>query len=120
MKIKQQQAIEAYMAVRKLEYQDMPGEKAMVMFKLRKALEPQYQFQDEQERKIIESLGATIGADGFVAFKSDDDKAAYTNKLNEICNLEVDINIEQQTIDAKGMTLSVKDIEALEPVVKII
>ena len=120
MKITQKQAIDAYKAVRKLEYQDMPGEKAMAMFRLRKALEPQYQFQDEQERKELESLGADISQTGDINFKDDESKQKYIEKIKEIEELEVDVDIAKETLDIHGMMISAKDIEALDPIVKIV
>ena len=120
MKITQKQAIEAYKTVRKLEHQDMPGDKAMVMFRMRKALEPQYQFQDEQERKALETLEANIRQDGGIEFKDIESKNLYIQKLDEIGALEVEIQWEKEELEIHGLTLNAIDIAALEPIVEIV
>ena len=120
MKLTQKQAIDAYKAVRKLEYQDMPGEKAIVMFRLRKALEPQYQFQDEQERKALDAIGAEVNEFGGIEFKDPESKKEYVTKMKELEAIDVDVDLKEETLDIRGMTMSAKDIEALGTVIKIV
>ena len=120
MKITQKQAIAAYRAVRKLEYQDMPGREAMTLFKMRSALEPQFKFQDEQEHKFVETLNCEINDNGSIDFPDDETRGEFINKLNELAELEVEIEIEKTKFDVSNLKLSAMDIEALETIMDIV
>ena len=120
MNITQKQAIDAYKAVRKLEYQDMPGECAVVLFKLRRALEPQYEFQDEQEHKFVNTLDCSISGNGEIVFKDDESRNKYLEKVKELGELEVEVNIKKQKFSIKDLKLSPNDIAALEPIFDIV
>lgn len=120
MKLTQKQAMEAYTTVRKLENQDMPGEKAMALFRARRALEPQYQFQDEQERKTLESLGCSIGDTGAIVFPDAESREKYILKLEELRALEVEVDLARQPFEIKGLTMNAKDIEALDEIMEIV
>lgn len=116
----QAQAIEVYKTVRKLETQDMPGEYADVLFNIRKALEPRYQFQNEQEMKFVNSNGCTLTDTGEIHFKSEDDKQAYIKKLEEIGSIEIDLQIEKKKFGIRGLTMNCKDRESLDLVTDIV
>jgi len=120
MKMTQKQAIEAYKVIRKLEYQDMPGATAMMIFRTRKALEPQFEFQDGEERKALESLGAKINDIGIIDFPDGDAQQKYIDKMEEIGEIEVEVNLKKQTIDITDLKLNAKDIEALETIMEIV
>ena len=120
MIITQKQAIEAYKAIRKIEKQDMPGGLAMLVFTTRKALEPQFQFQDEQEHKIVEQLGCRINDNGIIEFQNVEDQQKYLEKLNEIFELEVEVDLEKKIFPVRDIKMNVSDIEALEPIFNIV
>lgn len=120
MKLTQKQAIDAYRVVRKLENQDMPSEYAMALFHARKALEPQFQFQNEQEQNMLRTLGCQVGDIGEIQFPSDEAREKYIAKMEEIGDLEVDIKLKKETIGVKGLVLSAKDLESLDFIAKIV
>lgn len=120
MKIKQKQAIDAYKVLVKLEQQDMPGKFAMHCFKMKKKLEPQFQFQDEQEHRLIKQLGCTLKDSGEIEFPDDAAKEKYIKKIGEIADVEVSLDIEKKEFDITDLHLSAKDIEALEIIADIV
>ena len=120
MKITQKQAMDAYKVVRKLEYQDMSGSDAKKLFDMRKLLEPQFQFQDEQEHKLIEQLGCKLSEIGEIAFPDVETQQKYLDKLNEIYALDINFANEKQSLDVSAMKLNPLDIAALEPIFNIV
>ena len=120
MKLTQKQAIEAYRSVRKLEEQDMPYRDARVLFEARKALEPQLQFQDEQERKLLDQLGCQISQNGAIMFSSEDAKAEYIRKITEIGEVEVEVDLEKKKFNPDALTMNARDIEALDLIFEIV
>lgn len=120
MKLTQKQAIEAYTVIRKLEKQEMSGTYAMVLFKARKELEPHFQFQDEQEHKLIKQLGCVLKDSGEIEFPNAEARQKYVEKVNEIAEVEVELDLEKKEFDITDLHLSAKDIEALEIIADIV
>lgn len=120
MKLTQKQAIDAYKAVRKLEQQEMDGRCAKVLFDARKALEPHFQFQNEQETKEVELLGAEIGDNGLIVFSDIESQKKYLEKMNEIEQLEIDVGIEKKPFPVDGMKISPESLAALDLIVEIV
>lgn len=119
MTITQGQAINAFRVLCKLENQDMDGQYALAVFKAKKALEPQCQFQDMEERKYVKSLGCSVSDDGQIEFKDDVSKAEYIKKVNELAKLEIDVDIDKKKLDISGLKLSAMDIAVLESIMEI-
>lgn len=120
MKLTQMQAIEAYTIVRKLESQEMDARYAKVLFDIKKALEPQFVFQNEQERKTVQLVNASIDEMGIITFPDAEAKQKYIDKMNEVAAVETDVAIEKKPFDISGLRMSAKDIEALDLVADIV
>lgn len=120
MELTQKQAMDAYRVVRKLEKQDMNGVCAKILFDARKALEPQFQFQDEQECKQIDALGCDVSETGAIGFPDDEARNKYIEKMEEISQLEVDVALEKKRFDIRDIKICPEDIEALESIVEIV
>lgn len=120
MELTQKQAMDAYRVVRKLEKQDMNGVCAKILFDARKALEPQFQFQDEQEGKQIDILGCDISDNGIIEFPDDEARNKYIEKMEEISKLVVDVDFEKKRFDIRDIKICPEDIEALESIVEIV
>lgn len=121
MELTQKQAIDAYRVVRKLEKQDMNGKAARTLFLARKALEPQMEFQDEQEHKAVDLLNCGINlTTGTIDFPSEEAREAYIKKMDEIAEMEVEIDWKKCAFDISELRLAPDDIEPLEFIVNIV
>jgi len=113
IKTKQSNCIKAYHAVLKLSQTAMPFSAAYKLFKLKQALQPQYIFQSEQEKLLLEQY-AKPEKNGTWNFNCEEDKIAFFAKLQEIGEMSVDINIDPQPLSLEGSTISIDDMEALD------
>lgn len=110
----QGKAIQAYKVIEKLSGGNMPLPVAYKFFKMRKALMPQYEFQIEEERKLLEKCGA-IHQDGSWMFESEQGKNEFIELLDKIGKIEVDVDMEKQSISLDtNIELSIEDMEALD------
>ena len=108
--MKQFKIIKAYKALTKLGQQDLPIRLAFDLFKIKQALQPQWDFQLDEENKLAAS--AKVSADGSVTFDSPEAAEAFRQKLSDI---DVDLKITPARIPLSipGLTLSMDDIDAL-------
>ena len=111
----QSQIILAYKSLAKLSRQDIPIRGACRLHRLSQALKPVWDFQAQEEGKLIEKLNPTL-TDGAVTFKSEQDAQEYASRLKELAEMEVDdIVYTPVTMPIPdGVAMSVRDIEALD------
>ena len=112
--MKQFKIIKAYKALTKLGQQDLPIKLAFDLFKIKQALQPQWDFQVDEETKLTAS--AKINADGSVTFESPEAAAAFRQRLKELSDIDVDLKVKpvQTPISIPGLTLSMDDVDALD------
>ncbi len=112
--MKQSEVIRAYKALAKVGQQDLPIRLAYDLFKLKTALQPQYDFQVTEEKKA--SANATANPDGSITFGTPEEAAAFRQKLIELGDIDVDMKVKpvQIPLSIPGLTLSMEDIEALD------
>ena len=112
--MKQSTIIKAYKALIKLGQQDLPIRLAFDLFKIKQALQPQWDFQIDSETKAI--AGATVNPDGTVSFGSTEAAAVFSGKLKELGDMDIDLKVNPIKIplSTPGLTLSMDDIEALD------
>lgn len=111
----QSKAVVAYKTINKISGGNLPLPVAFALFKMKKKLAAQFEFQIEQEQKIIEECKASVDAEGNWTFESEEDKKAFVERLTEVSNMPVEIDIDPQTIPLNAnIELSVEDMEALE------
>ena len=112
--MKQFRIIKAYKALTKLGQQDLPIRLAFDLFKIKQALQPQWDFQLDEENKLAAS--AKVSADGSVTFDSPEAAEAFRQKLKELSDIDVDLKITPARIPLSipGLTLSMDDIDALD------
>ena len=112
--MKQFKIIKAYKALTKLGQQDLPIRLAFDLFKIKQALQPQWDFQLDEENKLAAS--AKVSADGSVTFDSPEAAEAFRQKLKELSDIDVDLKITPARIPLSipGLTLSMDDIDALD------
>lgn len=112
--MKQFKVIKAYKALTKLGQQDLPIKLAFDLFKIKQALQPQWDFQLDEENKLTAS--AKVNADGSVTFESQEAAAAFRQRLKELSDIDVDLKVKpvQIPISIPGLTLSMDDVDALD------
>ena len=112
--MKQFKVIKAYKALTKLGQQDLPIKLAFDLFKIKQALQPQWDFQVDEENKLTTS--AKFNPDGTVSFDSPEAADAFRQKLKDLSDIDVDLKITPVRIPLSipGLTLSMDDIDALD------
>ena len=112
--MKQFKVIKAYKALTKLGQQDLPIKLAFDLFKIKKALQPQWDFQADEEAKM--TTGAKVNADGSVTFETPEAADAFRQRLRELSDIDVDLKIKpvQIPLSLPGLTLSMDDVDALD------
>ena len=101
----------AYESLMKLNNFKLPVKKAYAVYKLVQAADNAYQFA------LSEELHGTLNEDGNITFLTPSDCAAFKVKVDELCNMEVDIAIDVVKLDENDLgeqTLSPADIFNLE------
>ena len=112
--MKQFRIIKAYKALTKLGQQDLPIRLAFDLFKIKQALQPQWDFQLDEENKLTAS--AKVNADGSVTFDTPEAAEMFRQKLKDLSDIDVDLKITPARIPLSipGLTLSSDDIDALD------
>ena len=112
--MKQFKIIKAYKALTKLGQQDLPIRLAFDLFKIKQALQPQWDFQLDEENKLTAS--AKVNADGSVTFDTPEAAEMFRQKLKDLSDIDVDLKITPARIPLSipGLTLSMDDIDALD------
>ncbi len=82
-------------------------------------LDPQWQFQLEQEQKLIRDCGAELHPDGTVTFPDDAARESYVAAALELNAMETEIEVPEIVLpENSGLSLSVNEIDALDGIVK--
>lgn len=113
--MKQGKIIDAYKALNKLASCQLPIKTAFQLHKLRTALKPAWDFQCEEEGKLIERLNPSATSDGNLQFKCTKDKQEFLRVQKELAEQEQEIDFQPVTVGfSDGITLSANDIDALD------
>lgn len=113
--MKQGKIIDAYKALNKLASCQLPIKTAYQLHKLRTALKSAWDFQCEEEGKLIERLNPTATSDGNLQFKCMEDKQEFLRVQKELAEQEQEIDFQPVTVGLlDGITLSANDIDALD------
>lgn len=113
--MKQGKIIDAYKALNKLASCQLPIKTAYQIHKLRTALKSAWDFQCEEEGKLIERLHPVADADGNLTFKNMEDKKEFLRVQHELSEHEQEIDFQPVTVGLlDGITLSANDIDMLD------
>lgn len=107
----------AYESLMRLNNFKLPVKKAYAVYKLVRAVDGTYQFALSEERKYLEEFHGTLKEDGSITFLTPGDCTAFQAKVEELCNMDVNIEIDVVKLSEKdlcGQTLSPADIFNLE------
>ena len=101
--MKQHQVNRAVMALGRLSNMQLPVRDSRNLYMLSKQLEDAYQFELDQEKKLIAKYHGKISDDGGVAFSNPDDANAFNAEIIELNNLDVSIEFSPVTINCDSM-----------------
>lgn len=119
--MKQGKIVNAYKALRELEQEKMPMKTAYKLYKLRKQLEKGFDFQREQEEKLLEDFGAKVLDGGLVQFQTVDDRKAYEAQIAELNDMESDVEVNPVDMGLTDeVSITPDAIEALEGIVNFL
>ncbi len=133
--MKQGKIIEAYKVLQRLSALPLPLTAAYGLHKLRNALQSQWDFQLEQEDKVIQECDGIVDENGIIHFPDDPPRGEEANetndygksreefnkRINELSELdaEVTLPVVSLSINTPGMKLSMNDLAALDGFVEI-
>lgn len=120
MKTTQKKVMSAFMVITRMQTKPMPSLTAYKLFRLKKALADNVEFQAEEEKKLVDELKGTISPKGNITFEKPVDQVAFLSKRLEMEKLECDVGIDRVAFKANELPeLSVADIEALDDFIEI-
>lgn len=117
----QLEAVKAFKVLMSIGQEKIPVGTAYKLFCQKRALQPVFDFQIEQERGIIDRYNAVADERGNISPKNPADKPAMQSDLKELNQMECKIDIKPIEIELpEELHIALNDIEALEPVVKFV
>lgn len=124
--MKHSEVINAYIVLERLSSGEMPLSVSYKLFKTKKLLQPQWDFQKERIDTIMNRYAPQKLMDGSVKFrnKKEGEKCAseLNEMINEIGNMDVEFaDLKKPTISLNtDINLSIDDIDALSPFIDFI
>lgn len=92
--MKQFQINKAYGALNKLANMQMPIRDAYNLYILAERIKPAYNFELEQEKKLIEKYAGVLNqSTGAITFNDEETTLAFRNEMAELNNFDVDIEL---------------------------
>ena len=126
MTIKQRDAVKAYQALKKLNSQETSGSIALKIFNTMNKLQSMFDFQIQEERKILEKHPQFNPVEGKIKIENGDQEAAIAelkaidDEFGKLASIENDVDIESFVINtnAESIKISGDDIKALDGIVE--
>lgn len=113
--MKQGKIIDAYKVLDKLAACPLPIKTAYAIHKLRAALKSAWEFQCEEEGKLIERLKPAVAANGNLTFANMEGKNEFLRVQNELAEQEQEIEFQPIAMELlDGISLSANDIDMLD------
>ena len=101
--MKQYQINKAYSALGRLANMQLPVRDSRNLYMLSKQLDNAYNFELEQEKKLIEKYHGVLTGDGGVTFPNSDETKKFGEELAELNNLEVEVEFDPVVISCDAM-----------------
>lgn len=116
MKTTHRKAVEAYLTLVKLSDVRRAPATQIKLFKLKKLLQPSFEFTGEEEKKLIEELGGVVDDLGKVTFQKTEDLVQYNKERIKLLELECEVDLEKKmTVHSEELKeISLAEMEALE------
>ena len=119
--MKQEKIIEAYRVLKNMAWESYPLPVAYSLYNLRKSMEPQADFQLEQEKKLIEEFNGKPGENGLINFGDQENAQKFLEKIKELGDLEVDFIFTPIDIPiSEDIKITPNDIEKLDGFVNFV
>lgn len=115
--VKQEKINKAFPSLAKLRDISLPIKKARAIYKMYVMMEEAYNFAANEEKKYLEEFGGVLDDDGSISFKTHEDCLAFKERLDELCDSEVELDLEAITLlegDLGDQMLTPGDIYNLE------
>ena len=91
-----------------------------VLYSVRKTLSPHYEFQMEENKKLIEKYNGKV-SENTIQFETPEDATAFQKEFNEIEELEIDMDFKKQEVKLSDIPdITIKQMEALEDFIEFI
>ena len=115
MKATQKQVLAAYVLLNNMSAKPLNSITAYKLYRVKKALKENVEFQIEEERRIAEEFGGEIAEDGRLNLP-DGKSEEYASRHKELVDMECEIDAEKAEIHMSEFpTISLSDMETLEP-----
>lgn len=116
--MKQGDIIKAYKATAKLAEQKLPLTTAYKIFKLREQMKPAWDFQAQEENKLMDEYRPEPGENGTVKFRTVEEKCGFEDRLKEIADMESDVEITPVTLPlTDDIAITVGDLADMQMVI---
>lgn len=115
--MKEKNLVNGYKALERLYSQKLPMADAYRIYQLKGKISDVYQFQMEQEVKIIDEHNGVRGDNGDISFPDELEFAKFRDAIIELNETELDVNVEPVIIPmdhVSNINISPADIESLE------
>ena len=113
--MKQGKIIEAYRVIKNMAQESFPLPVAYSLYKIRKAMEPQADFQIEREKSLIEEFNGHPGENGMINFGESEVAKKFLEKIKELEEMEVEFDFEPVHIPlTENINITPNDIDKLD------
>ena len=113
--MKQEKYISAYKVIQKYENEKLPLDISYGLFKVKKILQDQWDFEVAKEQEIFDHYKPSVNDDGSFKFETTEDQIGFAKELSDLLSMKVDQDFDKVKIDfGDRVELSLTDIEALD------
>ena len=109
----QEKALKAYTAIGKVRNK-VKGKAALALYKLKRELQVNIDYQVEEEKKLVEEYGGIINDRGFIEIQDADKRAEFAKAYAELNATECSIDSEPVTVNMDNCPdITLEEIESL-------
>lgn len=112
--ITQAEAVKAYLKVLEIYKQPMNPQISRKLYTLKNKLKESFDFQGDQETKIINKYNGTPLENGAFHFEGEGVIEKVTEEIQELANTEVTIDMEPIDLLSQNIQISGEDIESIQ------
>lgn len=119
--MKQNKIIKAYNVLDKMSQMQFSLKTSYNIMKLKKQLQTQYDFQSAEQQKAFDAFNGKISENNQLYFQNVEDMQAFSDKLNELADLDIDIDIKSIEIAlTEEISITPQELQSLEGFVNFI
>lgn len=115
MKTTQGKAVSAYLALTRMGQVRLPSTVAYKLFKLKSALKGAYDFQAEEEQKMIDEFGGKMLENGQIIIGDEAQRGLFKQAQKKLEETEIDVEVNPISLSsAEIREITINDLEALD------